>query len=146
MVGSARKPLVSLAAGLVFAGLLLTSTAAAWAMGDKHSTGMFKGAKVNAGSVMHEMKDGKHTLTWSDDFKIPDTPAPHWQVVDSKGNVYLLQRLKIKDDKLNRTITLPAYVQDVVKVQIYCAWAEAVLGEASFETPIKLVEPTKTGM
>ena len=30
------------------------------------------------------------------------------------------------------SITLPAYVKDVAKVQIYCAWAEAVLGEARF--------------
>ena len=33
------------------------------------------------------------------------------------------------------TITLPAYVTDVAKVQIYCAWAEAVLGEAPFDSP-----------
>ena len=24
-------------------------------------------------------------LTLSEDFKVPDTPDPHWQVVDSKG-------------------------------------------------------------
>jgi len=105
-------------------------------MGDKHTTSAFKGAKVNGGTVTHEMKDGKHVLTWSDDFKIPDTPAPHWQVMDSKGNVYLLQRLKIKDDKVNRTITVPAYVPDIAKVQIWCAWAEALLGEASFDHPV----------
>ena len=29
-------------------------------------------------------------------------------------------------------ITLPSYIKNVAKVQIYCAWAEAVLGEASF--------------
>ena len=51
------------------------------------------GAKVNGGTVTHMMKDGKHVLTLSDDFKVPDTPDPHWQVVDSKGQVYLLQRL-----------------------------------------------------
>jgi hypothetical protein len=33
------------------------------------------------------------------------------------------------------SITLPAYIRDVTKVQIYCAWAEAVLGEASFAKP-----------
>lgn len=105
-------------------------------MGGKHMTGAFKGAKVNGGIVTHEIKGGKNVLTWSDDFKIPDTPAPHWQVVDSKGNVYLLQRLKIKDDKLNRSITVPSYVPDIAKVQIWCAWAEALLGEASFEHPV----------
>lgn len=107
------------------------------AMADKHMTSVFKGAKVNGGTVTHEHKDGKHVLTWSEDFKLPETPAPHWQVLDSKGNVYLLQRLKIKDDKLNRTIIVPDYVQDIAKVQIWCAWAEALLGEASFEQPVK---------
>ncbi len=103
---------------------------------EKQMTGTFKGAKVNGGMTAHVHKDGRHVLTWSDDFTIPDTPAPHWQVVDSKGNVYLLQRLKIKDDKLNRTITVPDYVQDIAKVQIWCAWAEALLGEAAFEQPV----------
>ncbi len=97
---------------------------------------MFKGVKANAGTVIATHQDGKIVLTWSDDFKIPDTPAPHWQVVDSKGNVYLLQRLKIKEDKLNRTITLPAYIQDVAKVQIWCAYAEVLLGEANFNSPV----------
>ncbi|RIK59409.1 hypothetical protein DCC62_28745, partial [candidate division KSB1 bacterium] len=67
---------------------------------------------------------------------VPDTPAPHWQLVDSKGNVYLLNRLKIKEDKYNKTLVVPAYVKDVAKVQIWCAWAEVLLGEASFAKPI----------
>src|SRR3954468_1443081 len=61
-----------------------------------HTTTIFHGAKVNGGTVTHRHEGGKSTLTWSDDFQIPETPAPHWQVVDSHGNVYLLQRLKIK--------------------------------------------------
>jgi hypothetical protein len=102
----------------------------------------FSGAKVNGGTVTHSMKDGKHVLTLSSDFQVPDTPDPHWQVVDSKGNVYLLQRLPVKNlggiakDRLNTSITLPSYVKDVVKVQIYCAWAEALLGEASFNKSV----------
>ena len=36
----------------------------------------------------------------SDDVKIPETSAPHWQVVDSKGNVYLLTPLKAKDGQV----------------------------------------------
>jgi hypothetical protein len=84
-----------------------------------------------------EKENGKLMLTLSDDFVIPDTPAPHWQLVDAKGNVYLLNRLKIKEDKYNKTITVPAYVKDLVKVQIWCAWAEVLLGEASFEKPVK---------
>ncbi len=103
---------------------------------DAHTTSKFEGVKANSGTATHGRSGNSDTLTWSDDFKIPDTPAPHWQVVDSKGNVYLLQRLKIKGDKDNRTITIPSYVHDVAKVQIYCAWAEALLGEASFPKPI----------
>ncbi len=105
----------------------------------------FSGAKVNSGTVTHMMKDGKHMLTLSDDFKVPDTPDPHWQVVDSKGNVFLLQRLGAKSlggiakDRINMSITLPAYIRDVAKVQIYCAWAEAVLGETSFTMPLATV-------
>ena len=101
----------------------------------------FSGAKVNAGTVTYAVKDGKGVLTMSTDFQVPDTPDPHWQVVDSKGNVFLLQRLGVKSlggiakDRVNMSITLPAYVHDVAKVQIYCAWAEAVLGEAPFDTP-----------
>jgi hypothetical protein len=88
----------------------------------------FAGAKVNGGTVTMTGR----TLTVSEDFKVPDTPDPHWRVIDSNGNTYLLQRLGIKGDKVNTSITLPAFVKDVAKVQIYCAWAEAVLGETTF--------------
>lgn len=74
----------------------------------------------------------------SDDFQVPGSPDPHWQVIDSKGTVYLLDRLKLKDDKVNRSITLPANIHDVARVQMWCAWAEVVLGEASFSQPIAL--------
>jgi hypothetical protein len=49
-----------------------------------------------------------------------------------------LQKLSIKGDKLNRTITVPAYVPDINKVQIWCAWAEVVLGEASFDQAVQV--------
>jgi hypothetical protein len=103
---------------------------------DAHTTSKFEGVKANSGTAIHARSGNNDTLTWSDDFKIPETPAPHWQVVDTKGNVYLLNRLAIKGDKQNRTITLPAYVQDVPKVQIWCAFAEVLLGEASYSKPI----------
>jgi hypothetical protein len=102
----------------------------------------FSGAKVNGGKVTSSMKDGKTMLTLSEDFKIPDTPDPHWQVVDSKGATFLLQRLGVKSlggiakDRVNTSITVPSYIKDVAKVQIYCSWAEAVLGEASFDQPL----------
>ena len=125
---------------LVAAALVVASAMPARAQ--SHTSMAFSGAKVNGGTVTHSIKDGKHLLTLSQDFQVPDTPDPHWQVVDSKGNVYLLQRLGVKSlggvakDRINMSITLPAYVKDVVKVQIYCAWAEAVLGEAGFSAPV----------
>ena len=116
--------------------------AAASTFAQSHTSSPFTGAKVNGGTVTHSVKDGKQVLTLSTDFKVPDTPDPHWQVIDSKGNVHLLQRLPVKNlgglakDRINMSITLPGYVSDVAKVQIYCSWAEAVLGEASFAAPI----------
>ena len=101
-----------------------------------HTTTQFAGPKANRGTATLRHADGQRILTWSDDFKIPDTPAPHWQVIDSSGNTYLLQRLVIKGDKQNRTIIVPAYVKDVAKVQIWCAYAEVLLGEASFAMPV----------
>ncbi len=110
---------------------------------ETHTSSKFQGGKANTGTVTHMVKDGKNILTLSDDFKTPETPDPHWQVVDSKGNTYLLQKLTVKSgalksDKLNKSITVPDYVHDVAKVQIWCAWAEANLGEASFEQPVQL--------
>ena len=105
--------------------------------GNDQTTSKFMGAKVNAGTVMASKQGNVEMLTLSDDFKVPDTPAPHWQVVDSMGNTYLLQRLVVKGDKLNKTIAVPSYVHDVAKVQIWCAYAEVLLGEASFPAPVK---------
>ena len=70
----------------------------------------------------------------SDDFVIPDTPAPSWQIVDSKGNTYLLNQFRIKGDKTNREITLPGYIKDVAKVQVWCSFAEVLLGETTFDS------------
>ena len=133
----------TLQTGLVGIVALVLSVTVASAQ--SHTSQPFSGAKVNGPTVTHAMKDGTHVLTLSDDFKMPDTPDPHWQVVDSKGNTYLLQRLGAKSlgglakDRINMSITLPAYIRDVAKVQIYCAWAEAVLGEASFMAPLPTV-------
>jgi len=96
----------------------------------------FQGKDVNHGTVTHEVKAGRHVLTLFSDFEVPGTPDPHWQVVDSRGNVYLLDRLKPHEDKINTSIMVPAYVRDIAKAQIWCAWAELLLGEASFSKPI----------
>ena len=105
--------------------------------GEGHKSGPFKGAKANTGYVTHTTEGGNSVLTLSDDFKAPETPDPHWQVVDSNGNVYLLQKLSIKGGGMNRKITVPKYVTDIAKVQIWCAFAEVNLGEAAFEQPVK---------
>jgi hypothetical protein len=104
---------------------------------DSHKSGPFEGAKANTGYVTHTTEGGNSVLTLSDDFKAPDTPDPHWQVVDSNGNTYLLQKLSIKGGKMNRKITVPKYVPDIAKVQIWCAFAETNLGEATFDQPVK---------
>ena len=93
----------------------------------------FSGAKVNGGTVSMTVTNGRIVLTLSDEVMDPKTPDPHWQVVDSKGQVYLLDKMTVKGDRLNKTITLPAYITSVDKVVIYCAWAEANLGEAAFQ-------------
>jgi hypothetical protein len=103
-----------------------------------HTSKRFSGTKVNAGTVTHTQQNGTDVLKLSADFKVPDTPDPHWQIVDSKGNVYLLQRLGIKDNRVNTQIALPAHIKDVAKVQIYCAWAEAVLGETTFDNTLTI--------
>jgi hypothetical protein len=131
---SIRLPHLALAVAVLVAG-----TGASLAQ-DAHTSGPFQGPKANAGTVTHSMQNGQHVLTLSNDFKVPDTPDPHWQVVSSTGQVFLLQRLMIKGDKLNRSITLPAYIKDVAKVQIWCAWAEANLGEAQFGARIATSE------
>jgi len=119
---------------LIVTGLLSAATGIA---NNMHTTKPFSGVKVNGGTATHSRQGNQNVLTLSDDFKVPDTPAPHWQVVDSKGNTYLLQRLLIKGEKFNRSIVVPSYVRDIAKVQIWCAFAETLLGEASFEAPVK---------
>src|SRR5512145_139262 len=68
----------------------------AFAAQPPQKSGPFAGPKANTGFVTITKQNGRIVLTLSDDFVVPDTPDPHWQVVDSKGNVYLLQRLDIK--------------------------------------------------
>ena len=97
----------------------------------------FKGIKANTGTVTAEKVNGRIVLTLSADFVNPDAPDPHWQVMDSQGNVHLLQKLTLKDGKMNRSITLPAYVKDVSKVQMWCAFVEVLLGEAEFTIAVK---------
>jgi hypothetical protein len=122
--------------GLLMTTMLFAVSAVAQ---DAHTSSQFQGPKANKGHVTHSTRDGKSVLTLSDDFVVPDTPDPHWQVVDSDGQVYQLDKLKKKafiGDKYQKEIVLPAYVKNVSKVIIWCAWAEANLGEASFSSPV----------
>lgn len=121
-----------------FVGALALTLVASLAQAQSHTSMKFEGAKATTGTVTHSVMNGRNVLTLSADFVTPDTPDPHWQIVDSKGNVFLLQRIAIKEDKMNRSITLPGYIQDIAKVQIYCAWAEAVLGETTFGSTMRL--------
>jgi len=106
---------------------------------ESHTSSQFHGPKANKGTVTHSIKDGKSVLTLSDDFVLPETPDPHWQIVDSDGNVYLLDKLKTQalvGTKFKKEIVVPKYVKNISKVQIWCAFAEVNLGEASFSSPV----------
>ena len=103
---------------------------------DTHTTSMFQGAKANTGTAIHMKMNGKNMLKVSLDFKVPDTPAPTWRLIDSKGQIFTLDAFKIKGGE-KREIMVPHYVDNIAKVQVYCAWAEVVLGEASFSAPVK---------
>ena len=52
--------------------------------------------------------------------------------------MYLLDRVRIKDDKINRSTMLPSYVPDVAKMQFWCASIDVILGEAWFAKPVAL--------
>ncbi|MBN9656730.1 MAG: hypothetical protein J0H49_01050 [Acidobacteria bacterium] len=101
-----------------------------------HTTSGFQGPKANTGMAVHTSVGNKSLLKVTDDFKVPDTPAPTWRVVDSKGNVYTLDAFKIKGGE-KREVVVPSYVPDIAKVQVWCAFAEVLLGESSFSTPVK---------
>jgi hypothetical protein len=117
---------------------VLISAVSAFAA-DVHTSSQFQGPKANKGTVTHSVRDGKSILTLSDDFVVPDTPDPHWQLVDSDGNVYLVDKLKTKafiGTNYKKEIVVPSYVKNVAQVQIWCAFAEVNLGEASFSSPV----------
>src|ERR1700747_2693546 len=108
----------------LFRGLLMTIMlfAVSAVAQDAHTTGQFQGPKANKGHVTHSTRDGKSVLTLSDDFVVPDTPDSHWQLVDSDGNVYLVDKSKKKafiGDKFQKEIVVPSDVKNVSKVIIW---------------------------
>ena len=121
----------------VFALTALLAVSAVWAASmDAHTSSMFQGPNANTGTVSHSIQNGKSILRVSSDFKVPDTPAPTWRVVDSNGTVYTLDAFKIKGGE-KREVEVPSYINNIAKVQVYCAWAQVLLGEASFSMPVK---------
>ena len=72
---------------------------------------------------------------------------PHWQVVDTNGKTYLLNRLAIKGDTRNRMIALPAYINDVAKGRFgvhvpKCCWARLRSRSPSWRHPERACIPT----
>ena len=125
---------------LALATLLAASVSLADNNPSNPTTSQFQGAKANTGTATFVKDGGKNMLKVSDDFKVPDTPAPTWRVVDSKGNIYTLDAFKVKEGLGNgekRQVMAPAYVHDIVSVQVYCAWAQVLLGEAKFSNAVK---------
>lgn len=121
----------------LFSVLLVTALLAVTAPAQMHTSSQFQGPKANTGTVSHSIENGKSILRVSADFKVPDTPAPTWRVVDSQGNVYTLDAFKIKGGSHEkREIEVPSYIHNIAKVQVYCAWAEVLLGEASFSPAV----------
>jgi len=102
-----------------------------------HTSGPFHGPKANTGTVTHRTVNGKQTLTVSDDFVIPDTPAP-----DLAGRRLQRQRLQPSAIQNQGQQVQPldhfAGVHQrrregagLVRVR------RNVLGEASFDAPVK---------
>ena len=121
----------------VFAVLALMITVNSFAAKmDMHTSSMFQGPKANTGTVSHVYENGKSMLRVSSDFKVPDTPAPTWRVVDSNGNIYTLDAFKIKGGE-KREVVVPSYIPNIAKVQVYCAFAQVLLGDAGFSSLVK---------
>ena len=131
------KPLTRILSVFAVLALLVTVNSFAAKM-ETHTSSMFQGPKANTGTVTHYVENGKSMLKVSADFKVPDTPAPTWRVVDSTGTIYTLDAFKIKSgNNEKREVGVPSYIPNIAKVQVYCAWAEVLLGEASFPSPVK---------
>jgi hypothetical protein len=66
---------------------------------DGHTTSNFEGVTANPGVTTQVREATRDTRAASDDVKILETPSLRWQVMDSKGNVYLLTPVQTKEGK-----------------------------------------------
>ena len=130
------KQLNRLLSVFALTGLFAVGVALADHKMDHHTSSMFQGPKANTGTVSHSYESGKSILRVSQDFRVPDTPAPTWRIVDASGTIYTLDAFKIKGGE-KREVEVPGYVKNIAKVQVYCAWAQVLLGEAAFPSPVK---------
>src|SRR2546428_13839549 len=86
------------AAGCLAVAVILALGSVSFA-NDQHTSSKFEGPKANTGTVTHSKQGKMNVLMLSDDFVGSEKPAPHWQIVDSKGSVSFPQRLKLKGAK-----------------------------------------------
>jgi hypothetical protein len=139
MRNATRVVFLSIATFFTFITLFLLGPAYSLAADNQDVSTAFNSGPVPSGTVIHTNEGKKHVLTLSDDFKVNEGPPDvHWRVVDASGNVFQLEKLKVKDNKINKSITLPSHIESVAKVQMWCAFVEMVLGEVSFPKPINL--------
>ena len=72
------------------------------------ATGLFAGSNGFAADARTtSQSEGVTAKAVSGDLKNPEPAASQWQVVDPKGNVYLLIPLKIKDGKASVEYVIP---------------------------------------
>ena len=74
---------------------------------DAHTTSNFEGVKANTSMAAQAREATGDTRAASEDVRIPETAAPRWQVVDSKGTAYLLTPLQTKDGKASVEYVVP---------------------------------------
>src|SRR6266516_3272240 len=91
------KSITRILSALTLGAMMFVSATALSAKAEgEQRTNQFAGPKANTGMAVFFHENGKPMLKVTDDFKVPDTPAPTWRVVDSKGNIYTLDAFKIK--------------------------------------------------
>jgi hypothetical protein len=102
------------------------------------TTTRFTGKEVDRGTVTHEVKNGQHILTMSADFKLPGTPDPHWRVVDSKARSICWTASSSTRTRSIAPSACPSTSRTSPRSRCGVAWAEVLLGEGAFGSPIAM--------